>query len=129
MDTLDPKKLSLSKSSVLPVVSRNRRQKSNLPRHQLGEKFLKGPIPLALINRATKLPGKAWHVYAAVWYLAGVRKDQTIKLTQVVLNEFGVSRYAKYRALDALAQEGLILYESADGKKPLVTLLNTVEGM
>ena len=95
----------------------------------MGEKFLKGPIPLALIYRATKLPGKAWHVYAAVWYLAGVRKDQTIKLTQVVLNEFGVSRYAKYRALDALAQEGLILYESADGKNPLVTLLNTAEEM
>ena len=125
MDTLDPKHLSLSQSTFISAIKQSNPPNTNVPRHQIGEKFLKGPIPLKLISRATQLSGKAWHVYAAIWYIAGIKKSQTIKLSQQVLNEFCVNRFAKYRALEALAQEGLILYQSNDGKNPLVTLLHS----
>ena len=125
MDTLDPKRLSLSQSTFTPAIKQSIPQQATVPRHQIGEKFLKGPIPLKLISRATQLPGKAWHVYAAIWYVAGIKKNQTIKLSQQVLNEFCVNRFAKYRALEALSQAGLILYQSNDGKNPLVTLLHS----
>ena len=125
MDTLDPKRLSLSQSTFTPAIKQSNPQKATVPRHQVGEKFLKGPIPLKLISRATQLPGKAWHVYAAIWYVVGIKKNQTIKLSQQVLNEFCVNRFAKYRALEALAQAGLIRYHSNDGKNPLVTLLHS----
>ena len=125
MDTLDPKRLSLSQSTFTPAIKQSNPQQATVPRHQIGEKFLKGPIPLKLISRATQLPGKAWHVYAAIWYVAGIKKNQTIKLSQQVLNEFCVNRFAKYRALEALAPAGLILYQSNDGKNPLVTLLHS----
>ena len=125
MDTLDPKRLSLSQLTFTPAIKQSNPQKATVPRHQIGEKFLKGPIPLKLISRATQLPGKAWHVYAAIWYIAGIKKSQTIKLSQQVLNEFCVNRFAKYRALEALAKAGLIRYQSNDGKNPLVTLIHS----
>ena len=125
MDTLDPKHLSLSQSTFIPAIKQSNPQNTHVPRHQIGEKFLKGPIPLKLISRATQLPGKAWHVYAAIWYLVGIKKSRTVKLSQQVLNEFCVNRFAKYRALEALAQAGLIRYQSNDGKNPLVTLMHS----
>jgi hypothetical protein len=125
MDTFDPKHLSLSQSTFIPAIKQSNPPNTNVPRHQIGENFLKGPIPLKLISRATQLPGKAWHVYAAIWYLVGIKKSRTIKLSQQVLNEFCVNRFAKYRALEALAKAGLIRYQSNDGKNPLVTLMHS----
>lgn len=123
MDTIDPMQLTLPKST-LATLKRPRK----IPRHKSGERFLCGPIPLSWIVKATVLPGKTWHVATVIWYLAGLTKSPSVKLTQGILNEFGIDRFAKYRALNALAEAGLIRYIVTRGKNPVVTLLDPTGG-
>ena len=123
METLDPKRLALNRTIMNPILEQN----IHLPRHRSNGHFLKGPIPLTLINRATRLPGKAWHVYAAIWYLAGMKCQRTVNLSNATLTKFNVTRVSKYRALKALEKEGLVTVVRTNGKNPQVTLLDYKE--
>jgi len=87
-------------------------------------RFMKGPIPLNWVQAASKLPGKSLHVAIVLWFLVGIKKSKTVKLTQLLLTQFGVNRNSKYRALKALAEAGLITFCSTSGKNPLVTILD-----
>ena len=93
------------------------------PRHSPGEKFLKGPIPLDWLFKASKLPGKTLQVGIALWFMAGLKCKRTVALTTRLLKEFGVSRSTKARSLKALENAGLISVERRHGKNPLVTIL------
>lgn len=50
-------------------------------------RFVKGPIPLNWVQAAANLPGKSVHVAIVLWFLAGIKKSQTVKLTQVLLTQ------------------------------------------
>jgi hypothetical protein len=90
-----------------------------------GEAFLKGPVPLAWLQDAAALPGVALAVGVALWHLAGVRKSREhLVLSSERLVPFGVSRYAKDRALRNLVEAGLVQVERRKGRSPRVTLLN-----
>jgi len=60
----------------------------------------------------------------ALWFLAGMTNSPKVKLTQVVLNIFGVNRHCKYRALEWLSEAGLISVKTSNGKNPIVTIIN-----
>ncbi len=97
---------------------------SNLPKHKTGDRFLKGPIPMAWLNKAMQLSGKAFHVAIIIWYLAGMKSNRQVKLTQKELDVFNINRNAKYRALAELKAANLICVDSGNGKNPLITLLD-----
>jgi len=97
---------------------------NDLPRHKIGERFLKGPIPVIWLRKAMQLSGKSLHVALVIWYLAGMKNKRQIKLTQKELDNFDINRHAKYRALEALEGANLIQLVSEKGKNPLVTLLD-----
>jgi hypothetical protein len=124
MDTFDPKRLTLNRSTMNPILEQSTVQNTRVPRHHANGHFLKGPIPLTLINQATRLPGKAWHVYAAIWYLVGINRHSTVNLTNTALKQFNVSRDSKYRALKALENAGLLTVVRTNGKNSVVTLLD-----
>jgi hypothetical protein len=84
--------------------------------------FLKGPIPLAWLSAAAKLPGKALHVGLAIWFEHGRRKNLEFRLTASVLKRFGIARKAGYRGLDALERTRLIVAQRRHGKNPVITL-------
>ena len=48
------------------------------PSPQKGEAFLKGPIPLAWLERAARLPGKSLQAAVALWYAAGLTRSARI---------------------------------------------------
>jgi hypothetical protein len=98
-----------------------------LPRHKLGEKFLKGPIPLLWLEGAARLPGKALHVALQLWFWAGIKRSRVIKLPSSNLLKFGVNRHAGYRGLNALERAGLVSVIRKCGRKPVVTLLDYTE--
>jgi hypothetical protein len=81
------------------------------------------PVPLAWLQAAACLPGRALQVGVALWYLAGVTKSTTVRLSSVRLVGFGVDRSAKRRALAALAGAGLIALDQAPGRNPAVTVI------
>jgi hypothetical protein len=81
------------------------------------------PIPLEWFARACRLPGKAAALAAAIWYLFRRQGSGTVHLTQTSLEEFGISRQAKYRGLRSLEQAGLIAVQRHARKNPEVTIL------
>jgi len=86
--------------------------------------FLKGPIPIPWLLRAVQLPGKApLAVALAIWFEAGRRKSNEVKLTTAILNRFNVNRKAKYRALKMLEEAGLIRVYRKPRCNPAVTIL------
>ena len=82
------------------------------PKHRPGEKFIKGPIPLAWLSAAASLPGKALAVGVAIWFLVGLHKNNQVRITGGTLKHFNVRRQALYRAIDNLAGAGLIVVRS-----------------
>ena len=86
--------------------------------------FLKGPIPLKWLSTASKLLGKAsLAVGLAIWFEAGRKCKEEVRLTTAVLERFGVNRKAKYRALESLEDAGLISVRREPRKNPVVTIL------
>jgi hypothetical protein len=121
MDAFDPKKLAYRREvNGLP--------KAKPPRPGSGEKFLKGPIPWSWITKAASLGGHALHVAVAIWFLAGIKKNGRIALSNSVLEDLRVSRFSGYRALHALESAGLISVGRHTGRNPVVTILDAEEG-
>lgn len=99
-------------------------KKNSSPRPKVRGEFLKGPIPLDWLGRAAKLSGKAALATAlALMFEVGRRRSNQVKLTTAILNRFGVSRKAKYRALKQLEGANLISVIRTPRKNPIVTVL------
>ncbi len=73
--------------------------------------------------RCCGLPGKAFQVGVLLWYLCGLRKNETVVLANGLLERFHISRQAKYRCLKALEGAGLIAVEGREDRNPSVTIL------
>ena len=116
MDTLDPNRLAMRSMTTIVALRR-------APKLARGQRFLKGPIPWVWITRAADLPGRALHTAMALWFLSGVTRSETVKLSGRLLTELGVDRHAKYRALTALEGAGLVRVTRLPGQNPVVTLL------
>jgi hypothetical protein len=87
-------------------------------------RFLRGPIPLAWLTAAGRLPTRALHVAVALAFLSGVERTRVgLKVPPKLLTEFGLNRFARYRALNDLERAGLItIVQRAPGRCPVVTL-------
>lgn len=120
MGTFNLQNLALAPTEISPTIVRD---KKTPPRHRVGEKFLKGPIPLNWLSQATQLQGKSLQVGLSLWFLAGLNNSHTVKLSQSTLRQFGVNRQCKYRALRWLEDAKLITVMNGAGKSPMVTLL------
>ncbi len=120
MGTISPDRLQLPRSTTQLVGPEN----SGPPRHKPGEHFLKGPIPWNWLQKASMLPGKSLHVGIGLWKRSGMQKSRTVKLSNVAMEDIGVDRFAKRRALEALEKAGLISVQRGQGRSPIVTLLN-----
>ena len=85
--------------------------------------FLKGPIPMTWLNAAAKLPGKAFNLGIAIWWLANMANSKTVKLTGRALGYVGISRDASSDALKRLEEQGLIRVQRLPGQRPIVEIL------
>ena len=91
--------------------------------------FIRGPIPLAWLNAAAKLPGKTLNVGLAIWWLAGMSKTTAFKLTGKSLDQLGVSRDAASDGLKRLEDNGLILVKRSPGQRPIVEIVPVAQGV
>jgi len=121
LDRIDVERLRLTPPAGANGVPPKRPRR---PRHAPGELFLRGPIPLAWLARAANLRGKGLAVALALWFQAGMRRnDSRVTLTAKVCDRFCVGRKASYRGLAALERVGLVAVERHVGRAPVVTLL------
>ena len=88
-----------------------------------GGLFIKGPIPMAWISRAAKLPGKVLHVALALFWLAGMKPQQKVKMTRQALDFFNVSEDAYRDALPRLEKAELIKVWRAPGQRALIEIV------
>ena len=91
--------------------------------------FLRGPIPIAWLNEAAKLPGKAINLGIAIWWLHGMAKTKTFKLTAKALDQLNISRDAVSSGLKRLEARGLIRVQRSSGQRPTVEILPVVNTM
>lgn len=92
---------------------------------RIAGEFLKGPIPLPWLTAVTGLSGKApLAVALAVWFEAGRRKSNEVKLTTAILRRFSVNRKAKYSGLKSLEKAGLVRVHREPRRNPVVTILD-----
>jgi hypothetical protein len=61
---------------------------------------------------------------SVLWYLYRLKKSKTFILAQSRLTGFGLTRQAKYRALDSLEAAGLISVERRPKESPVVTIVD-----
>ena len=88
------------------------------------ERFLKGPIPLSLLQRAITLPGAALPVYLMARHRADLTGSETVTLPNTYLRDWGISPDRCRRALNALTTENLICINRITGRSTRVTLLS-----
>jgi hypothetical protein len=84
-------------------------------------------MPLAWIQAASPIKGKALAVGVAIWYQAGLKKSQRVKLPSSLLRAFGINRHSGYRALRELERAGLLKVERHRGGCPVVEIIDRVE--
>jgi len=99
-------------------------QEAGIPRHDKGEHFLKGPVPLNWLAQAARCGSKALHVAIILWYRAGLKRSPTVKIPRWTADKFGLRRHAKTRGLKALERAGLVRVKRQQGCSPEVTLLD-----
>lgn len=118
MDAFDPKRFELPPGAV-----GNARPSKRLPRHKRGERFLWGPLPLTWFTAAARLPGRALAVGMVLWWLAGIKKNRTVKWEPSAAEPWGVNYQAFNRGLDRLERAGLVAVDRRRGRCPVVTIM------
>ena len=91
------------------------------------ELFLRGPIPLEWLSKASKLQGKVLHVAIALWWCHGMAKGKPFKLTQMALSSLNIKRGAVSAGLARLEQAGLIRIERNPGQRPTISIITAQE--
>lgn len=81
-------------------------------------------IPFAWLHRANRLPGRTASVAVSLWFVAGVKKSMTFKLTAEAVDLSGCGRKLLYRALHSLEQARLIGVTRRQGARPVITIFN-----
>jgi DNA-binding transcriptional ArsR family regulator len=76
------------------------------------------------LAQALRLPGKSLHLATVLQSLAKAQSTRQVELSNVVCQEFGLTRNAKYRALGWLEEAGLVRVERKLGCNPLVAILD-----
>ena len=81
-------------------------------------------VPLDWFKAAAKAT-RSPQAFVSVWllHLAWKANSPTFPVPNGQLEQHGVSRYAKYRALARLERAGLITVDRRDRKTPIVTLV------
>lgn len=95
-----------------------------LPRHQPGERFIRGPIPLPWFKAASSCGGRAEAVAVLLWYAAGYQRRNPVKLTPTILGELGVHPKTARRVLGRMSDRGLVRCVFARWRSPVVTIVS-----
>jgi hypothetical protein len=84
--------------------------------------FLRGPVPMWWLNKASSLPGKALAVGVLLWFKAGLGGRDEVTLTRALLERAGVGRKALYSALISLSAARLITVNRRRGRRAVIAL-------
>ena len=116
----DPRRFASAQPIQLDLIH----SRQQLPFHQRGREFVRGPIPLVWLHKAASLRGKALAVGIALWFKVGITKQREIKASNALWRKLGIHRKSAYRALAALERAGLVAVDRHAGRAPIVVILD-----
>jgi DNA-binding MarR family transcriptional regulator len=116
----DPNRLRLDQVAAKKLQGGIRRGRRVSP---IRDKFIAGPIDVSWVVQASRLGVKALLVGLALWHLKGLRKADTVLVSNLMLRDWGIEPDAKTRALRKLEEAGLITVERQGKRSPQVTLI------
>lgn len=91
--------------------------------HRVNYRFIKGPIDLLWMQRASECSGRSGMVGIILWYMAGLEKGLVVEVKNKLLAEFGISRQVAYECYERLEAAGLIKRIKRHGKRPVIEIL------
>lgn len=113
----------IDEADVQLAISGNAR--AGKPRYvKIQGRFLMGPIPMAWLDAARALPGRAIHVAIEIWHWRFIKKSMSVKINLSRMGRFGVTRPTASRGLQALESAGLVRVERGPGRAPVVTIID-----
>jgi hypothetical protein len=84
---------------------------------RLAEPFLRGPIPLRWLFKASALRGSALAVGVLVWFRSGLERRRVgLTVPRQLREAAGISRFSLARGLRALATADLVEVEHSPGR-------------
>ena len=92
-------------------------------RLSLDAPFLAGPVDMEWLSQARKLGVTALWVGIVLWHLRGLRKSNSIIVSNMTMRKWGIEPDAKTRALRKLEKAQLIAVERRGRRSPMVTIL------
>jgi hypothetical protein len=114
----DPSVLRLNDGEI----TRRQGDARRTSRYTIEGKFIKGPVDVRWICRASRLGVKALLVGLALWHLKGLRTANAIIVSNLMLRDWGILPDAKWRALRKLEAAGLIRIERRGKRSPQVMI-------
>ena len=108
-----------------PTMARLRRRKTRVRR----QRFVKGPIGWQEICAAANAHPRGLELFLALRMLADTARTSTVRPPSALLEEIGIGRETRRRALAALEQAGFGSIERVIGRAPMarLTCLNNIE--
>ena len=86
--------------------------------------FIKGPVDLEWISKASHLPGKALNIGLALMYVSGLTNSiEDLKLSPKHLETFNVAGKTAARILNLMEEHGLVEIKRAKGRKHRITII------
>jgi DNA-binding transcriptional ArsR family regulator len=119
--TWDPDNLRLDQHTAALSKSVGRSRGRRPP--STGGKFILGPIDVSWLCRASCLGVKALLVGLALWHLRGLRRSDSVIVSNLMVQDWGIKPAAKRRALVKLEKAGLIAIERRGKRSPRVSLV------
>ena len=95
----------------------------SLRRNKVNEYFVKGPIPLWWLHKASTLPGKAFTLGILLLWFHGMDPNKPFKVTKKSLEEFSMSQDAYRDGLKRLEEAGLASVSRSPGQRALIRLI------
>jgi hypothetical protein len=112
---------TLTMKKLQKVIQPNSKRKAG--KRKIKGLFLKGPVPLDWLERSARLGGKCLSLGLALWFTAGLTKNDTFKVQGKTLKTLSIGRQAYYRCLSKLEKAGLIKTEHSKGCSTIITIL------
>src|SRR5262249_48795050 len=101
-------------------------ESSSLPFPGRNEHYFKAYLPMSWVEKACRLPGRAWHLACALWFTAVCRggRKSNLLLSQQTKKRFGLtSRTTVRRAVCSLRQARLVRVKQLPGQSPRFSIL------
>ena len=123
-DSFDVEALRLTKGNLDGLV---KKPPTRPPRHRRGGLFLKGPVPLAWLTAAGRLPHRALQTGVLLWFEAGCHRHRVVTFCLARGRVMGMGEQTTRRALHQLAAAGLVSISRKPGRGLEVTILDAPE--